>query len=217
VTEMEAILERHSVRSYQDKKIEKEKIEKLNALISECNEKGGLHIQLIEDAGDTFNRLLNRFMGLGSAPSVIACIGKDTDDLDEKTGYYGEKIVLYAQQLGLNTCWAGTFNKKNVRAEIGNGERIVIVIAVGYGVNGGKPRKSKKPDQVVRGGIAGKPDWFIKGTECALLAPTAVNQQKFEIVLKDDGSAEINDKGGILSKVDKGIVKYHFEAGAGQH
>lgn len=214
MTELEAVRERHSVRSYRDKKIESEKIKELNALISECNSEGGLHIQLIEDAGSTFNRLLNKFMGLGSAPSVIACIGKDDDTLDERIGYYGQKIVLHAQMMGLNTCWAGTFNRNNVTAEVKDGERLVIVIAVGYGVNGGRQRKSKTADQVVQGGIQDKPEWFRKGVEAALLAPTAVNQQKFEIVLDDDDSILIIDKGGVLSHVDKGIVKYNFEIGA---
>lgn len=60
-----------------------------------------------------------------------------------------------------------------------------------------------------------KPEWFIEGVKMALLAPTAVNQQKFEIALKGD-DFEIIDKGGILSKIDKGIVKYNFEIGAGK-
>ena len=216
MTELQAVRERHSVRTYQDKKIESEKIQKLNALIEECNSEGNLHIQLIEDAGNTFNRLLNKFMGLGSAPSVIACIGKDDDTLDERIGYFGQKIVLYAQMLGLNTCWAGTYNKKNVNAEVRNGERLAIVIAVGYGVDNGRTRKSKSAEQVVRGGTQGKPEWFMNGVEAALLAPTAVNQQKFEIVLNDDNTAEIIDKGGVLSKIDKGIVKYNFEVGSDQ-
>lgn len=213
MTEVEAIRERHSVRQYQDKKIEAEKIEKLNALISDCNEKGNLHFQFIEDAGNTFNRLLNKAMGLGSAPSVIACVGPDDATVDERVGYYGEKIVLYAQQLGLNTCWAGTYNKKNVKADIGSGEKLAIVIAIGYGVNPGKVRKSKTADQVIVGNDD-KPEWFKAGVELALLAPTAINQQSFEIELKEDDSVEIIDKGGVLSQIDKGIVKYHFEVGA---
>ncbi len=211
MTETEAVYARHSVRSYQDKKIDSESVKKLKELIDECNSEGNLHLQFAEDAGNTFNRILNRLMGLGSAPSVIACIGPDDDTLDERIGYYGEKIVLFAQTLGLNTCWAGTFNPKNVPAECGNGERLAIVIAIGYGTTQGNKRKSKSADQVVRGGIAGKPDWFVKGTEYALLAPTAVNQQKFEIIQGEGDSFEITDKGGILSKIDKGIVKYHFE------
>lgn len=213
MTVKEAMMERHSVRNYQDKAIESEKVQELNALIEECNKEGNLHIQLLEDAGNTFNRLLSKAMGLGSAPSVIACVGPDDDTLDERIGYYGEKIVILAQQLGLNTCWAGTYNKKNVEANIEKGERLAIVIAIGYGVNNGRVRKSKAVADVIQGNEADMPEWFIEGVKMALLAPTAVNQQKFEIALKGDGY-EVIDKGGILSKIDKGIVKYHFEVGS---
>ena len=124
MTELEALYVRHSVRSYLDKAIEPEKIRKLQELIDLCNAEGRLHLQFLADAGGTFNRLLNRMAGLGSAPSVIACIGQDDGTLEDRVGYYGERIVLLAQQLGLNTCWAGTFNAKNVKAEIGPGERL---------------------------------------------------------------------------------------------
>lgn len=213
MTEIEAIKERHSVRNYKDQKIEQDKLDKLNELIDACNKEGNLHLQLCADAGNTYNRLMNRAMGLGSAPSVIACIGPDDETLDERVGYYGQKIVLYAQQLGLNTCWAGTFNKKNIPAKESSGERLVISIAIGYGVNPGKMRKSKSIDQVCAG-KSERPDWFVAGAEAALLAPTAINQQKFQIVLGDDDSVDFVDKGGILSMVDLGIVRYNFEVGA---
>ena len=89
MTEIEAIRERHSVRAYLDKKIDSETVEKLNALIGRCNEKGNLHLQLLEDAGNTFNRLMSKVMGLGSAPSVIACVGPDDRTVEERVGYYG--------------------------------------------------------------------------------------------------------------------------------
>lgn len=216
MTELEALRERHSVRSYQDRKIEAEKLAQLNELIAACNQEGNLQLQLLEDAGGTFSRMMSRVMGLSSAPSVIACVGPNDDTLDERIGYYGQKIVLFAQMLGLNTCWAGTFSEKNVSAKRTPGDRLPIVIAIGYGVNGGKARKSKAAADVVRGTMDGKPEWFCKGVEAALLAPTAINQQKFEIALQDDGSVEIIDKGGILSKIDKGIVTYNFEVGAKQ-
>ena len=211
MTEIEAIMARHSVRSYKDKIIEKEKIDQINELIARCNDEGNLHLQFCSDAGDTFNRLLSKAMGLASAPSVIACVGPDDDTVENRIGYYGEKIVLFAQQLGLNTCWAGTFNKKGVPAEIKPGEKLVISIAIGYGENQGKERKSKTIDQVASGK---NPDWFNYGAEMALLAPTAINQQSFEIKLESDGTVTFKDKGGPFSKVDLGIVKYHFEAGA---
>ena len=213
MNQIELIKARHSVRSYLDKPIEAEKAEKLKAKIAECNAAGGLRLQFCPDAGKTFNRVLNKFMGLGSAPSVIACIGRDGDDLEERIGYYGERLVRFAQGLGLNTCWAGTFNPKNVPAEIGEGERLVIVIAIGYGANQGKQHRSKDPEKVITSG-GEKPYWFNYGVEMALLAPTAINQQKFLIDLKEDGSVTFADQGGIFSKVDLGIVRYHFEVGA---
>ncbi|MCR5109244.1 MAG: nitroreductase [Lachnospiraceae bacterium] len=215
MNDIEAIRERHSVRSYKPDKIEEEKVTLLREKIDELNKAGDLHLQFISDAGGTYNKLLNKMMGLGSAPSVIACVGKDSGDLDQRVGYYGEQLVLYAQKLGLNTCWAGTFNREKIGARIDSGERLVISIAIGYGRETGRPHRSKDASQVSE--VSGeRPEWFDKGVEMALLAPTAVNQQKFLIKLAPDESVEFIDKGGILSQVDLGIVKYHFETGSGR-
>ena len=154
ISEIEAIKNRHSVRNYENRKIDVEKLTKLNEKIDELNKKGNLHFQLIEDAGDTFNKLLNKAMGLGSAPSVIACVGPDDQTVDERVGYYGEQLVLFAQKLGLNTCWAGTFNRKNIGAEVSDKEKLVISIAIGYGANQGKEHKSKTIDQIIEIGRA---------------------------------------------------------------
>ena len=213
MADIDAIKERHSVRNYTPEHIQAEKIVKLNEKIKELNEEGKIHLQLIEDAGNTYNRLFNRMAGLGSAPSVIACVGPDDETLEQRIGYYGEKLVLFAQQLGLNTCWAGTFNKKNIGADVRNGEKLVISIAIGYGTDSGKPHKSKDMEQVIDA-KGDRPLWFNKGVEMALLAPTAINQQRFLIRLNEDDSVEFVDKGGIFSQVDLGIVKCHFEIGS---
>ena len=215
MTDIEAINERHSVRNYKEDRIEAEKVTLLKEKIDELNKEGGLHLQFIEDAGSTYNRLMNRVSGLGSAPSVIACVGKDSANLDEKVGYYGEKLVLFAQKLGLNTCWTGTFNRKNVDADIPSGERMVICIAIGYGTDQGTPHRSKEISKVSEAS-GERPEWFEKGVEAALLAPTAINQQKFFIIHKADDTVEFVDRGGILSRVDLGIVKCHFEIGSGR-
>lgn len=212
MTEVEAIRARHSVRAYLPKPIEPEKAEKLEAFLETCNRESGLHLQLLRDAGGTFDRLLSKAMGLNSAPSVIACVGPDGADLEERIGYYGEKAVLYAQQLGLNTCWAGTFQAKNVPAVIQSGERLVIVIAIGYGATQGKAHRSKAIEEVTN--VQGEmPQWFRKGVELALLAPTAINQQKFRFCLDAEGKVTVLDQKGPFSKVDLGIVKCHFEIG----
>ena len=60
------------------------------------------------------------------------------------------------------------------------------------------------------------PEWFKQGVEMALLAPTAVNQQKFRFEL--DGNTVMARAGliGTCLKIDLGIVKCHFELGAGK-
>ena len=215
MTEIEAIKVRHSVRNYKPEKIRAEEVALIQQKIEELNAEGDLHLQFIEESGKTYNKLLNRTMGLDSAPSVIACVGKDDDTLEERIGYYGEKLVLFAQSLGLNTCWAGIFSRKKIPVVVNPGEKLVISIAIGYGENQGQNHSSKPAAQISRA-TGTRPEWFDKGVDMALLAPTAMNQQKFEIVLKEDETVEFIDKGGFFSKVDLGIVKCHFEIGSGR-
>lgn len=215
LSDIEAIKARHSVRNYKADRIEEDKILLIKEMINKLNEEGNLHLQFIEDAGKTYNKLLNRAMGLGSAPSVIACVGKDDETLDQRVGYYGEQLVIFAQKLGLNTCWAGTFNRKTINAEVSDDERLVISIAIGYGEHNGKPRKSKTAEEVSKS-TGDAPEWFTKGVELALLAPTAVNQQRFCIKLGEDEKVEFTEDAPFLGQVDLGIVKYHFEVGSGR-
>ncbi len=54
--------------------------------------------------------------------------------------------------------------------------------------------------------------------EAALLAPTAVNQQKFKFILHEGNKVEAKTSFSMAgyTNIDLGIVKYHFEAGAGK-
>ncbi|MBR4256518.1 MAG: nitroreductase, partial [Clostridia bacterium] len=58
------------------------------------------------------------------------------------------------------------------------------------------------------------PEWFMRGMEAAALAPTAINQQRF-IINYENGKVSAKALLGPCSKTDLGIVKYHFELGAG--
>jgi hypothetical protein len=146
-------------------------------------------------------------------------VGPKGEDLEERVGYYGERIVLKAQQLGLNTCWVAlTFNKRKAHYVLADGEKLVIVIAIGYGTTQGVPHKSKPLGKVAH--VSGAGDWFARGAAAALLAPTAINQQQFW--LERDGEDENGmprvkavAKRGTHARVDLGIVKYRFEQGAG--
>lgn len=212
----EAVLARHSVRSYEKKPIASKTAAVLEDYIAELNEKSGLRMQLIQGHGKPFTGFLSMVGWLAGVENYLAIVGSEGEDLDEKCGYWGEHFVLRAQQLGLNTCWvAGTYNKAKCTAEVKTGEKLVLVIALGYGKNQGKARKSKSIEDVCecRGQM---PDWFRRGAEFALLAPTAVNQQAFRLHLAGTNSVRAVATRGVFAKIDLGIVKYHFEIGAGE-
>lgn len=213
---MEAIKERHSVRSYLDKKIPQEIVSELQNEITNCNQESGLHIQLVTDEPKAFDGFMAHYGKFSGVQNYIALIGKKSSELDENIGYYGERIALFAQMLGLNTCWvAMTFSKGITKSKclMNAGEKLVCVLALGYGKTQGVQHKSKSEKDVCKA-IEAAPDWFHNGINAALLAPTATNQQKFIFTLKD-GSVAVKSTGGFYSKVDIGIVKYHFEIGAG--
>lgn len=211
-----AIRERHSVRSYLDREIESQKIEELKREIELCNEESGLNIQLITVEEDAFSGFVAKYSRFKNVKNYIAMVGENNKKLSENVGYYGERLVLKVQTLGLNTCWVGLkFITKYGKCVVNSNEKLVCLIALGYGETNGTESKSKTLDKVSK--FEGEaPDWFIKGIELALLAPTALNQQKFLFTLFEENKVSVSATGGFMSDVDLGIVKYHFEIGAGK-
>lgn len=210
---IELMKERHSVRQYTDKKIEKEKREVLNALIAKINQKAGLHIQIIYDEPKCFNSMMAHYGKFDGVNNYIALVGEKSKS-DESLGYYGEQIVLKAQELGLNTCWVAMTHGKS-KAQIDKGEKMVCLISLGYGKTAGAAHKSKKLSEVCNY-KKDMPEWFLSGMEAALLAPTAMNRQKFYFELLPDNSIKITCGKGLYTKLGLGIVKYHFEVVSGK-
>ena len=213
---LEIMKERHSVRAYTEKKIEGEVLVKLQNKIEELNKESGLNMQLILNEPKAFDSFMAHYGKFDGVKNYIAIIGNKDSSLAEKAGYYGEQLVLFAQSLGLNTCWvAMTFKKIKEAYKINENEKIQIVIAIGYGKTQGISHKIKTYDQVTN--VKGEaPQWFIDGVNAALLAPTAMNQQKF-IISYDNGKSKITASKWPYANVDLGIVKYHFEVGSGRN
>lgn len=210
---IELMKERHSVRQYTDKKIEKEKREVLNALIAKINQKAGLHIQIIYDEPKCFNSMMAHYGKFDGVNNYIALV-REKSKPDEALGYYGEQIVLKTQELGLNTCWVAMTHGKS-KAQIDKGEKLVCLISLGYGKTAGAAHKSKKLSEVCNY-KKDMPEWFLSGMEATLLAPTAMNRQKFYFELLPDNSIKITCGKGLYTKLDLGIVKYHFEVVSGK-
>lgn len=212
---IEAIKQRHSVRQYTDKRIGAEVLDELQAEIDACNSEGGLHIQLVTDEPKAFDSFMAHYGKFSGVTNYIALVGKKCDRLDEMCGYYGERLVLKAQQLGLNSCWVAMTYKKMPNAfKVGKGEKLTVVISLGYGAVQGAEHKIKTAEQVSNISESA-PEWFKRGVDAALLAPTAMNQQKF--LLTYDGEKVTAKAGrGFYTKIDLGIVKYHFEVASGR-
>lgn len=210
----QAINERHSVRRYLDKPIEKGTRKQLDAIVHEINKESGLHITVQYDDPAGFDSRLAHYGSFRNVANYIVLKGKKCPDFDERCGYYGEKLVIEAQRLGLHTCWAAmTFNHKVVKKLIPRDEKFCMVISLGYGETPGVPHKGKNYLQAVD--AADAPDWFEEGVEAALLAPTAMNQQKFRFFYEDGKVRAAASGRGTMCRVDLGIVKYHFEAVSG--
>lgn len=214
----EAIKLRHSVRAYTPQPLSDEEKSILQSCIADCNAKGHLRLQLVCNEPRAFKCFLARYGKFSSVANYIAMVGPKGDGLDERVGYYGERLALLAQTLGLNTCWVGlSYKKVDGAYTVGSGNKLVCVLAIGHGATQGVQHRCKAASQVSRNMCAGgQPEWFERGVESALLAPTALNQQKFTFTLLSDGRTVRAEAGrGFYTKVDLGIAKYHFEAGAG--
>lgn len=206
---LEIIKSRHSVRQYRNQTIEESKREELNTCIKEANEESHLSIQVFYDEPKCFDSFMAHYGKFTNVGNYIAIVGNKSDQ--EKAGYYGEKIVLKCQEMGLNTCWVAMTHGKS-QAKIKKGQKLLILISLGYGDTQGVAHRSKSIKELSHADE--ETEWFTKGMEAVCLAPTAMNQQKFLFELKN-GVVTSKSLGGFYSKIDLGIAKYHFEAVTG--
>lgn len=215
---LQAVKERHSVRQYINLPIETEKTTRLKQLIDECNRDGNLNFQLVLNEPKAFDGFMARYGKFSGVENYVALVGKKSVDAEETIGYFGAKFILLAQTLGLNTCWVAlTYKKIKTAFTLGKGEKLFGLIAFGYGKTQGVPHKSKSLEKVCAVKSHETPEWFINGVKTALLAPTAMNQQKFYFTLNEDNSVSAKSKGGFYTKTDLGIAEYFFELGSGKN
>lgn len=218
MTELEALRNRHSVRRYVDTPLRPEDIEALQAKINELNRKGDLHMQLVINERKAFKGFLS-YGSFSNVSNYIMVVGKKSPALEYRAGYYGEELVIFAQSIGLGTCFVGlTYKKIDGAFEVGPDEKVVLCISVGYAAPDGiRVHKVKRPEQVSNISDA-CPDWFKQGVDAALLAPTAVNQQKFyfEYISPDKVKPRKGTSLVGYTKIDLGIAMYNFEIGAGK-
>ena len=214
----EAIKARHSVRKYMDKPIEKAKVAQLRAEIERVNQESGLNVQLVVNEPKAFSSGLWKYGQFSGVQNYLVMAGPKGKEAEEKIGYFGEGLVLLAQTFGLNSCWVGlTYKKIPGTFTLREGDIVHCVIALGYGMMPGVQHPQKPAENFYESeGLP--PEWFQRGLEAALLAPTAVNQQKFKFILHPGNVVEAKTLFSMAgyTSVDLGIVKCHLEIGAGR-
>lgn len=209
----EAMQKRHMVRKYTDKPLSDEIIAKINERIELNNKTYNLNMKLMINNSKGVSSIMKLIMARG-VNNFIILAGDVSGNLDERLGYSGADIMLYAQTLGLNTWWVGgTFNR-SVRRYVDN-KKVTGIIAIGYGQTQGVPHKSKKVEDVSKYEGTIIPPWFISGVDGALLAPTALNKQNF-MLIGNGNRVKIECSNGIFTGSNVGLIKYHFELGAGK-
>lgn len=242
---VETIRERHSVREYDGKPLSRAEFDALGAVVEECARESGLDIQLVGDNPEVFN-VIARFGLIRGCRTHVAFVVDDakardatsganaaangateTDcvemrgarrtAVDEAIGYWGQKIVLAAQDMGLNTCWCALCSRKKSHAVVAPGKKIRLIIAVGHGKTQGFSRKTKSVEALSSVECAKAPAWFAAAMEAAQLAPTAMNNQNFKITLLSDGkTVRIDAPQSGLNVIDEGIVRCNFEIAANE-
>lgn len=215
MTLFEAIQERHSVRSFIDKPIPEDTAKTLQNYIDGLNDESGLHMQLVLNEPKAFGSRFSSYGMFRNCSNYIVMAGRPSRCFEDTIGYYGELVVLYAQTLGLNTCWVGlTYRKVQGVFTLAEGEKIACVIALGHGTSALGVSHRIRSIEEVSNLREGHPEWFRQGVEAALLAPTAVNQQKFRFELQDDLQTIKALPGRSLAgytRIDLGIARCHFD------
>lgn len=209
----EAVKLRHAVRQYLPTELTKEQVDALQAKTAELNERYGLHLQLILNDEKAFDSRMAHYGKFSGVKNLFALVAQK--ECAEDVGRASAEIVLFAQTLGLNTCIVAMTFQKTENFKVAPGEKVFGAIALGYGQTSGVQHPMKTPEKISPD-YTNAPDWFKKGIDYVLLAPTGLNQCRVEFRLNKDESVTAKLKLGLSTKVDLGITKYFFELGAGR-
>jgi len=236
----EIIKIRSSCRTYDLQDIDAAVLEKLNSFIEKINQtaKNNERFLIINKKSTDKTEKLGTYGVISGASTFIVGIINGEKYNAVSFGYLFEKIILFATDLGLQTCWlGGTFKRENFvkQSSLKEDEYIPIVSPVGYrkdkssileltmrrvvGANNRKPWDELFFDSSISKTIVQAEAGFY-GTplEMVRLAPSASNKQPWRIIrnmnlyhfylFRTKGYGIANYD---LQKNDIGIVMCHFE------
>ena len=160
---LEAIRKRYSCRAYADKPIEKEKLDAVleaARLAPSAKNLQDWRFVVVTDkeqkqnvAGCTnrpeiFSKAGAILAGCSNTDEVMRC-GQPAGPIDVAIAL--EHIALQAAELGLGTCWIGSFDEPKVRRLLGvpQGIRIIELMTLGYPADTQPEPKRESIDKIV--------------------------------------------------------------------
>ena len=161
---LKQIKERYSVRSYQNRNVEKEKLEivlEAGRMAPSARNIQQCRFVVVQDA-ELRKKLVpaaNNQSFVAEAPVIIACCGIDIDYV-MRCGQLAypidvaiavDHMTLQAVEEGLGTCWIGSFHEDQVKSilKIPGDARVVELLTLGY-PNDRPVTKSRVPlDQII--------------------------------------------------------------------
>jgi nitroreductase len=159
----EAMEKRYSVRTYEDRPVEKDKLERvLNAarIAPSASNKQDWKFVVVQDAGLRAQLAEKAGQNLCvKAPVVIAAVSLKPERFMRcgiKAGTVDcaiaiDHMTLAAVAEGLGTCWIGSFEQDGCREVLGVPEsaKIVELMVLGYPADSARPKDRKALDEVV--------------------------------------------------------------------
>lgn len=238
---IELIQKRTSVRTYEKRPIELEKLEQLRGFFKDAGENpfgAAVRFNIVQGGS---GKLGTYGFIKGAKTFVAGCVKKGSCDM-EGFGYAFEKIVLFSTALGLGTCWlGGTFKRASFAALVKpNNEYMPIISPVGYAADkktltekvvaaGAGARKRKRFGEVFFDGNMKTPLFIDEGAlqtclEMVRIGPSASNKQPWRVIRIGDTLhfyAAIDKLyagntlyGFCMQRIDMGIAACHFELAA---
>lgn len=221
----EAIKNRHSRRSYLREALRDDDVRYLKGRIREYNQKYGLHMKLVCGHPEIFKGFRNSYGMFHNVENFIMMMGNSRDVyMQEKLGYFGERLILEAVSRNMGTCWVGgTFAKSALEPYVKDGEKLYCVIAIGYTSDkkslkeqliSRATRRNGKSVEAMSNYTSRSPEWMKNGMEAVQLAPSALFKQPVYFRQEQKCVYAEVEHPESHEMLDLGIAMLHFEIGA---
>ncbi len=139
------IVKGRSVRDFKETPVDAKILTELEKYVEDCKKLvPSIDIEAKFYAGDdTYKRLygIAGYQGVMiQAPNYLVIISEDKPQHLENAGYVGERTILKARDLGVDSCWVSYSDRDMVKKTLGleTDKEVVALIALGYGANHGQ-------------------------------------------------------------------------------